>query len=178
VIGFTAHAVVFVDIDPSWVRAELPGGDLSGPLSPRFLEALCKRIGRQAHSVDVLTVADSAAGPPRLPLTLDREPSHPRPARALRYREDVRAWRADGGLVLVGRGVAGRWEVAVEVEAERRRRGLGRALAAAARHLVPDGEPLWAQVAPANAASLRAFLAAGFRPVGTEAHLTAPSLGE
>jgi RimJ/RimL family protein N-acetyltransferase len=29
-------------------------------------------------------------------------------------------------------------------------------------------EPLWAQVAPANVASLRAFLAAGYRPVGAE----------
>jgi hypothetical protein len=34
--------------------------------------------------------------------------------------------------------------------------------------LVPDGEPLWAQVATANTASLRAFLAAGYRPVAAE----------
>jgi hypothetical protein len=33
---------------------------------------------------------------------------------------------------------------------------------------VLDGAPLWAQVAPANTASLRAFLAAGYRPVGAE----------
>ncbi|NGN62857.1 GNAT family N-acetyltransferase, partial [Streptomyces sp. A7024] len=51
--------------------------------------------------------------------------------------------------------------------------GLGRRLAAAARRLVPDGAPLWAQIAPGNAASVRAFLAAGFRPVGAEALLTA-----
>lgn len=49
--------------------------------------------------------------------------------------------------------------------------GLGRALAAAARHLVPGGSPLWAQIAPANAASVRAFLAAGYKLVGAEAHL-------
>jgi RimJ/RimL family protein N-acetyltransferase len=42
---------------------------------------------------------------------------------------------------------------------------------------VPDGAPLWAQISPANAASVRAFLAAGFRPVGAEAHLTSPGLG-
>ena len=47
------------------------------------------------------------------------------------------------------------------------------ALARAARHLVPAGEPLWAQVAPANAASVRAFLAAGFTPVGAEVLLAA-----
>jgi len=31
-----------------------------------------------------------------------------------------------------------------------------------------SGEPLFAQVAPGNAASLRAFLAAGFVPIGAE----------
>ena len=60
----------------------------------------------------------------------------------------------------------------------RRGTGLGRGLAAAARHLLPAGTPLWAQIAPANAASVRAFLAAGFTPVGAEAHLTHDELGE
>ncbi len=47
----------------------------------------------------------------------------------------------------------------------------------AARHLIPAGEAVWAQVAPANAASVRAFLAAGYQPVGAEAHLTRTGLG-
>jgi RimJ/RimL family protein N-acetyltransferase len=34
--------------------------------------------------------------------------------------------------------------------------------------LVPGDRPLWAQVHPGNAASVRAFLAAGYRPVGAE----------
>ena len=46
--------------------------------------------------------------------------------------------------------------------------GLGRRLVAAARGLVPDGDPLWAQVAPGNAASLRAVLGGGFVPVAAE----------
>jgi hypothetical protein len=33
---------------------------------------------------------------------------------------------------------------------------------------MPEDAALWAQVAPANVASLRAFLAAGWRPVGAE----------
>jgi GNAT superfamily N-acetyltransferase len=49
-----------------------------------------------------------------------------------------------------------------------RNRGLGRRLVAAARHLTPPGEPLFAQVAAGNAASLRAVVAAGFRPLGSE----------
>ncbi|MBX6357860.1 MAG: GNAT family N-acetyltransferase, partial [Micromonosporaceae bacterium] len=58
-----------------------------------------------------------------------------------------------------------------EVDEQARGAGLGRRLAAAARHLVPDGRPAWAQIAPGNAASVRAFLAAGYRPVGAEALL-------
>ncbi len=44
---------------------------------------------------------------------------------------------------------------------------------AAARHLVPGGAPLWAQITPGNAASVRAFLAAGYRPAGSEVLLRA-----
>jgi hypothetical protein len=81
-------------------------------------------------------------------------------------------WTTKGGVLMIGRG-------------------LGRALARAARHLVPpcppsalppaprtfapdktlERRPIWAQVAPGNAASVRAFLAAGYRPVGAEALL-------
>ena len=60
-----------------------------------------------------------------------------------------------------------------EVDPGYRGRGLGRGLAAAARHLVPGGAPLWAQIAPGNAASVRAFLAAGYVLVGAEALLLA-----
>ncbi len=43
---------------------------------------------------------------------------HPRVVRALRYRDDVRVWRTPhgDGHLLVGRGLAGRWEMAFEVE--------------------------------------------------------------
>jgi GNAT superfamily N-acetyltransferase len=177
VIGFTGHAVIFIDADPAWVTAQLPPSDLSGPLSPAFLQSLCTRTLRQAHSIDMLCITTPLPGPPEIALTPESAVAHPRIARAMRYRDDVRAWRADGGLVLVGRGVASRWETAIEVDPGYRGRGLGRALAAAARHLVPDGSPIWAQIAPANAASARAFLAAGFQPVGAEAHLTHVELG-
>jgi L-amino acid N-acyltransferase YncA len=70
--------------------------------------------------------------------------------------------------VIVGRGLAGRLEVSIEVDPARRGRGIGEALAAGARSLAPDGEPIFAQVAPGNVASLRAFLAAGYRPICSE----------
>lgn len=168
--GFTAHAVVFADVEPAWVAGHLPSGDLGAPLGPPFLQALCAATDRRPGSIDMLCFAEPLPGPPPIELTPEPDPSHPRVTRALSYRDDVRAWRtADGaGVILLGRGVAGRRETAIEVDASRRSRGLGRALALAARHLAEPDEPFWAQVAPANAASVRAFLAAGFQPVGAE----------
>jgi len=168
VFGFTAHAVICTDADPDWVVSQLPPDDLNGPLSPPFLQALCAATDRTAGSIDVLCAAGPLAGPSPLDLTPEPDSAHPRVARALKYRDEVQAWRTDGGVVLLGRGIAGRWETAIEVDEDRRGHGLGRRLAIAARHLVPPGTPLWAQVAPANAASLRPFLAAGFAPVGAE----------
>jgi hypothetical protein len=97
---------------------------------------------------------------------------HPRVERALRYRTDVRVWTCEHGIVILGRGLADRWETAIEVNAGSHNKGYGRALATAARHLVPEGRPVWGQVAPGNASSLRAFLAAGYTPVGSEVILT------
>ena len=60
--------------------------------------------------------------------------------------------------------------MSVELLAETRRIGAtaGRALIAAGLRHVPTRELVWAQVSPGNAASLRAFLAAGFVPIGAE----------
>jgi GNAT superfamily N-acetyltransferase len=173
VLGFTAHAVIFTDADPDWVLRQLPPGNLSKALSPAFLQKLAVATNRHAGSIDILCVAQSLDGPPPIELLPEPESRHPRILRALKYRDEVSAWRADGGLVLIGRGVAGRLETAIEVEPEQRGRGLGRRLAISARHLIPQGTVLWAQVAPANAASVRAFLAAGFVPVGAEVLLAA-----
>lgn len=235
VISFTAHSVIFTDEDPDWVRGQLTPGDLSAPLLPPFLQAICAQSGRRINSVDLVCLAAPLPGPPSLALTPltspgPAEPAPPTPIpaaaptpaappsplppttpappavpspfppepatpmlhrcrqgntdvapmslgtggkarleRALRYRDDVRAWGVPGGILVLGRGVAGRWEVSVELKPEYRGQGLGRGLALAARHLVPGGAPLWAQIAPGNAASVRAFLAAGYQPAGAEA---------
>jgi GNAT superfamily N-acetyltransferase len=172
VLAFTAHSVVFTDEDPAWVYETLGGLEcdaLAATMNPRFLSALLERTGRTAETIDVMLVADPLPGEPPLALEEIEDAGHPRVVYARGRRDDVRAWRAEGGVLVVGRGIAGRAEVSVEVDEEVRHRGLGRALATAARHLV--AEPLWAQVAPGNARSTRAFQAAGYRPVGAEALL-------
>ncbi|WP_432157255.1 MULTISPECIES: N-acetyltransferase family protein [unclassified Streptomyces] len=173
VVSFTAHSVVFTDEDPRWVRRALAASDcdpLAASMNPRFLAAFLERTCRVTECVDAVLVGTPLAGEPPVVLKEVTDPGHPRIAYALRRRDAVRAWTAEaGGVLVIGRGVAGRLEVSVEVGADARHRGLGRSLVTAARHLV--AEPLWAQVAPGNARSLRAFQAAGYRPVGSEALL-------
>jgi hypothetical protein len=70
----------------------------------------------------------------------------------------------DRGLVTVAEGLAGRTEISVEAFQV----GSGRQLIREALCLVPAGQPVFAAVAPGNARSLRAFLAEGFVPIGSE----------
>ena len=173
VVAFSAHFLVCADVDPDWVNEVLPAGDYSAPHGARFLTTLADRIGSDIGALDVVLVrqADDASGP-----GLDLEEidtlDHPRVVRALRYREDVRVSRTPdhAGHLLVGRGLAGRWEMAFEVEPGAR--GTGRRARAApcrrSAQLVPAGELAWAQVSPGHPASLRAVLAAGYRPVCAE----------
>ncbi|MFI7412556.1 GNAT family N-acetyltransferase [Streptomyces sp. NPDC049627] len=169
VLAFTAHSVVFTDADPDWVYDKVRQMDcdaLAAPMNPRFLAALMEWTGRTAETVDAVLVGTPLSGEPPLALKEIEDAGHPRIGYARRRRDDVRAWTTQGGVLVMGRGVAGRLEVSVEVDEHVRRRGLGRALVTAARHLV--AEPLWAQVSPGNARSMRAFQAAGYRPVGAE----------
>ncbi|MFD9224977.1 GNAT family N-acetyltransferase [Streptomyces sp. NPDC060064] len=171
VVAFTAHSVVFTDEDPEWVRAELAAtasDRLAAAMNPVFLAAMMARTGRSMHTIDLVTVAGTLPGRPGLELREIEDPEHPRVARALKFRDGVRVWAAEGGVLVLGRGLAGRWEAAIEVDEQARGRGLGVELAVAARHLVPDSV-VWAQQSPGNARSVRTFQAAGFRPVGSEA---------
>ena len=94
---------------------------------------------------------------------------HPRVRRARHHRRDVAVYANDHGLVTIGTGLVGRREVSVELfDAGGCAIGRGRSLIGEALGLVPAGELLWAQVAPGNAASLRAFLRRGFVPIGAE----------
>ncbi len=94
---------------------------------------------------------------------------HPRARHAVDVRDDVRVLGlpTGGAVVLVSRGLGGLPEVSLEVDPAERGAGLGTRLFRAALATVDEGEVVVASVAPGNAASLRAALAAGFVPVGS-----------
>jgi GNAT superfamily N-acetyltransferase len=176
-VGFSAYGLIAADVPADWVRDHVIPGDLGAALSARLMTALAHRLGARAGSLDMLLLAPPAGaaageGPELAEIDPAARADHPRLARAFRYRDEVRAFAVEGGLLVLGRGLAGRWEVSVEVDPSYRGRGLARRLISDAHRLVPGGAPLWAQVPPANVASVRAFLAAGYRPVGAEVLFT------
>jgi GNAT superfamily N-acetyltransferase len=171
VLATTGHVIVAADVDSRWLALHYPHGEPGEAFNPRFLGALEAVTGRRVNNIDIMLIAAPRPGPLGLLLSAVHDHTHPRVRRASRYRDDVTAFTCEGGVLAIGRGLAGRWEVGLEVDPAYRGRGLGRAMAEAAAHLSPDGAPMWAQIAPGNAASLRAFLAAGYRPVGQEALL-------
>lgn len=168
VLAFPGQHIIVADVSVEWVQSWLAGDDLSEPFSPQFLGLLSAVTGRATGNIDTVLVARAHGRRRGLELAEITDSDHPRVARAKLHRAEVRAWACPGGLLVIGRGVAGRWEAAVEVDAAVRGFGLGRGLFGAALGLLPEGESVWAQVAPGNAASLRALLAAGYRPVGGE----------
>jgi GNAT superfamily N-acetyltransferase len=161
---------VAADVAAAELAGHLPSDDLGAPVSAPFLAWLGQRLEVPPGLLDVVLV-HRAGGEVELPLLRRRDMAgHPRVARAYHLREDVHVYAdlQERGLVTLGRGLLGRWEISLELDPPARGSGLGRAMIAAARALVPAGEPLFAQVSPGNARSLRAFLVAGFRPIGAE----------
>jgi GNAT superfamily N-acetyltransferase len=170
VCGFTAHHVIAADVSREEALERLDGSDLGGALNPGFLSWLGRRLGAAPGSLDVVLAAAGVAGEPDDALQRVSGIEHDRLRRAERSRDDLTVYAdADRQAILIlGRGLAGRLEVSLEIDASARGHGLGRRMLLAARALVPDGEVVFAQVAPGNAASLRAFQAAGFTPIGSE----------
>ena len=172
VLAFDGHHVVAADVEAAWVHERLPHGDLSAPLHPAFLGALADRLDRPWDNLDAVFAGRGEAGDVVVPVEeTEADLDHPRVARAHAYRTDPTCYELPGGdgLLIVGRGLSGRWEAAFEVAPSQRGRGLGRGLVRSSLRLVPEGEPVFVQVAPGNVSSFRALLAAGgFRPIGAE----------
>ena len=147
IVAFTAFHVIAADVDEDHVRPRLPPGDFGAPLSPAFQLFLAGWVGAEPGALDLVLVhpatgsygAASAASAltvdPQLPVELVRRDDladHPRVRRASRYRTDLSVWTdpTGAGVLVIGRGLAGRWEMAFEVDPAARGRGLGRRLAA------------------------------------------------
>ena len=171
IVSFTAHLVVAAGVPRQAVHERLPEGDFGTWMHPSFLMWLGDQLGSRPGSHDLVLAATGTVPGADLELHLQAGEYRASPRRVRLQAPHRRAFYTDGdelGVLVVGRGLANRWEFAFEVEPAGRNRGLGRRLAIAARGCVPEGEPLFAQVAPGNAASVRSVLAAGFRPIGSE----------
>jgi hypothetical protein len=169
VLSFTGHAYVATD------QAESTFADLALDGFGRAVDpATLLRLAGPGGDVGVLdaTLAGHGSGDgSRLTERADLA-AHPRVRHARRLRRDVRVYGDDRGLVTLGRGLAGRLELSIEVDAGRQGTGVGAGLLADGLALVPAGELVFAAVSPGNVRSLRLFLAAGFTPVASEVIVT------
>ncbi len=166
-VEFTGHSFVLTDRDPGEVLARGADG-FGGASQPDLLRWLAGVDGWIGSHDAVLAArgVGAASSEQRLPERSDLE-DHPRVVRSRAHRSDVLVYGDETGLVTIGRGLVGRLEVSVEAFSAQPA-GAGRSLIAAALVLIPAGETVFAQVAPGNAASLRAFLSCGFVPIGAE----------
>ena len=165
VVAFSAHTVLLTD-RPTAEVADRRLDAYGGSMQPQHLLWLAD--ARAIGSLDVV-LAHRAGGTGQTLTELDDLATHPRVARALLHRRDVRVAVNEHGLVTIGRGLVDRWELSVELRHDAvPGQGSGRTLIAAGLAMAPAGEWVWAQVAAGNTASLRAFLAAGFVPVCSE----------
>ncbi|SHN75892.1 GNAT family N-acetyltransferase [Cryptosporangium aurantiacum] len=165
-VAFTGHAVVATALTAAQVAAEKPDG-YGGAMAPDFLRALAGPDG-DIGVLDATLVGRGTGGAAAL-ATLTGADDHPRVAYARARRANVQVYGDERGLVTLAEGIAGRPELSIELHPQTAHgRGSGRSLIRAALSLVPRGEPVFAAVSPGNARSLRAFLAAGFVPVGSE----------
>jgi len=173
-IVFTGHAVVAAAISDQWMRAHLPdewGEHRHGStLSVEFLGALGDQLGSAPAGISVLLAAPK--GPEAGQRAELRPVEQPAGGDWAAYRTDIHRYQDEtGGVVTLGQGPGGRWDVWVEVaggELDPAVLVRGRALTAAARTLTPEGRELFASVPAHDARALRTFLAGGFHPVGAE----------
>jgi hypothetical protein len=168
IVAFTGHAVVSTTRSASKVLGHGGFDGFGGAHHPDAIRWLAGPGGWIGSLDQVFVSLGAGQGQgQRLNERSDLD-DHYRVKHARDLRHDVRVFGDERGLVTVGRGMVGRWEMSVEVDAGARSRGAGRSLIADAVTLVPAGELLFAEVAPGNVASIRAFLAVGFVPICSE----------
>ncbi|MER5437331.1 hypothetical protein [Streptomyces sp. NPDC002790] len=166
-VAFTGHAVVATALPTADVQGHAPDG-YGASLAPDFLRYLAGPAG-WIGCTDATLTARGTGGTPRLADLTHDVTDHPRVLHARELRAHVEVHGDERGLITLADGLAGRRELSIDLHASHGGgRGHGRSLLADALSLVHDGEPVFAAVSPGNARSLRAFLACGFTPLGSE----------
>jgi GNAT superfamily N-acetyltransferase len=167
VLAFTGSAVLAIADDVPDAVLERADG-FGGAHHPQLVLDLAGPDG-WIDSLDALLVLPPGGTRGEPLVTRPDLADHDRVRFAQAVRDDVRVYgRATGtDVATVSRGIGGLAEISVELAPDRRGRGLGAAFVRAAAAVVPSDRVVVAAVAPGNAASLRAFLAAGFRIVGS-----------
>lgn len=167
VVAFTGHAFLAVGPDVSDPEIEALGADgFGGASNPRLVAGLAGRGWIDA--LDLVLVSRGTGGEPGLVPRTDLR-NHPRAEHATAVRREVRTFgyaaHDDRTLVTLSIGLAGMPEIGIETDPDHTHAGAE--VVRAALTLVPEHEIVVAACAPGNARAVRAFLAAGFEPVGS-----------
>jgi hypothetical protein len=171
VIAFTGHHVIASTLGVSEVRRAIRERNLQLPTDPRFLAWLADAVDGSSSedTIDVVTAREGiergerpAMVPLEDPMLEDR-----RIAFAAETRRDLRVHRPPDGsaVVVLGRGLAGRLEMSIELAPGARGAGLVDELTEVALAEAGPEETVFAQVSAGNSAALRAALRSGFKPV-------------
>jgi hypothetical protein len=164
VVSFTARAYIATShMADDFADLQLDGYGTA--IRPNVLTRLAGPVGH-IFMTD-MTLVGRGQGGGSLPVRDDLE-DHIRVRYARTLRKNVRVHGDERGFITLSYGLAGRLEMSIELTSGTENRGTGRALIGEALKLTPSGEPLFAAVSPGNARSVRAFLAMGFMPIGSE----------
>lgn len=169
IVAFTGHTYVMAPAPiqpPTDIDVPPPDG-YGASHDPRYVSWLARDAAEIGVLDAVLSTRGTGTGSTSLERT-GRHDHHHRVVHARSIRDDVRVYGDERGFVTVSTGLVGRIEFGVEIRTDGHGRGWGRSLVTDALGLVPDGEPVFAAVSPGNARSMRAFLAVGFTPIGSE----------
>lgn len=167
IVSFTGHVLLCTDRTQAEVDAVGPDA-YGGTEHPSFVQWFAGPGGWVNVHDAVMFAWGTGLGGGSL-VRRDDLLDHERARYARDLREDVSVFADDRGVVTIGRGVAGRREMGFEVhDEEQRGRGTGTAMLRDVLGLLPAGATVFAQVAPANARSLRVLLRAGFVPICSE----------
>jgi GNAT superfamily N-acetyltransferase len=173
VFAFFGHHVIATDVDRAFVR-QWTDRDPFALSDVRFLAAFADKLGTTPGIYDAVYAA-IGEGKTAVDVGLIEtdDLTHPRVVRALSYRDPstIRVFvdPTKSGLLVMGRGLAGRMEAAYEVDPDARGNGIGRTLIAGARQVAPTGEPVFLQVSPGNVWSMKSLgHDPAWKPVGAE----------